>query len=540
MRRSRWVVLVLLLAVLGPAPSRAAPSRPARLTGAQVAAVSFDQTLKHNLANLIVSLGSASAAANFLDYFNATGGVARWGYPTSEVFQSEPGNLGQFFQRGVVDWHWRDDIGAYVVERRLAWDYLGGDRAGPGADQGVESAGAEPGNGAAVGPWGHMVSDVAADGTRTGFRAFFDRYGGVRSFGYPKSEARPDPDGPGGLHVPGATPGFIRQYFQAAVFEYHSDSSAPVQLRLLGDDLRDHEFPNDSWRSLPAFQPANPVYVGQFVGVDSLAGTPVAAPALQLDAPAAVRQGATLQVRVFAPATTPLKAAIDDRPLALYPQAPAGPVSLWLAYVGFDPLAPAVSHTVSVSNGDTTVSRRVAVTAVKWPVETFITNAQQNAVASGDNVPRENAMLRPIFTAITPRQLWSGTFSYPLDAPLTDGFGVFRSYNGGPANTYHEGRDLGANLGTPILAAAAGQVVLARPLTVRGNAVILDHGLGVFTGYYHQSRIAVHEGQSVQKGDLLGYVGDTGFANGAHLHWELRIGNVYVDPDEWARVAFGA
>ncbi len=176
---------------------------------------------------------------------------------------------------------------------------------------------------------------------------------------------------------------------------------------------------------------------------------------------------------------------------------------------------------------------------VPWPIETFITTPQQNAVTAGTNVADENALLRPYFLAYTPRQLWSGRFSYPLEAPLTDGFGTLRSYNGGPARTYHEGRDLGAFGGTPIYASAAGEVLVARPLTVRGGAVIVDHGLGVVTGYYHQSRIVVREGQAVNKGDLLGYVGDTGFANGAHLHWELRIAGVPVDPDEWTKADFG-
>ena len=61
----------------------------------------------------------------------------------------------------------------------------------------------------------------------------------------------------------------------------------------------------------------------------------------------------------------------------------------------------------------------------------------------------------------------------------------------------------------------------------------------MFTGYYHQSKIAVQEGQMMNKGDIIGYVGDTGFANGPHLHWELRVGNRYVDPDEWTKTTFG-
>jgi murein DD-endopeptidase MepM/ murein hydrolase activator NlpD len=79
--------------------------------------------------------------------------------------------------------------------------------------------------------------------------------------------------------------------------------------------------------------------------------------------------------------------------------------------------------------------------------------------------------------------------------------------------------------------------VLADELIVRGNAVLIDHGLGVFSGYWHQSDLAVQAGQSVQRGDLIGYVGDTGLVTGAHLHWEMRVGGIAVDPMQWTEMA---
>jgi murein DD-endopeptidase MepM/ murein hydrolase activator NlpD len=252
--------------------------------------------------------------------------------------------------------------------------------------------------------------------------------------------------------------------------------------------------------------------------------------------PASVPQGHSFQLKVMAPAGATVTATMDGQPLKIFPRG----ATIWLAYLGFDPQAAVAPHTVVVSDGPDTIKRSFEVTAVNWPVENITTNRQQDQVSSGNKVADENAFLRSYFLTYTPKQLWSGTFAYPVQAPLTDGFGVFRSYNGGPANTYHEGRDLGAWTGTPIYAPAAGKVVLARALTVRGNGVVIDHGLGVFSGYYHQSKIAVQEGQMINKGDLIGYVGDTGFANGPHLHWELRIGNRYVDPDEWTKTAFGA
>jgi murein DD-endopeptidase MepM/ murein hydrolase activator NlpD len=88
----------------------------------------------------------------------------------------------------------------------------------------------------------------------------------------------------------------------------------------------------------------------------------------------------------------------------------------------------------------------------------------------------------------------------------------------------------------PIYAPAAGTVVLAERLTVRGNAVVIDHGLGLFSGYWHQSQLAVVVGQEeVQAGDLIGFSGDTGLVTGPHLHWEMRLNGIAVEPLQWAQ-----
>ena len=88
----------------------------------------------------------------------------------------------------------------------------------------------------------------------------------------------------------------------------------------------------------------------------------------------------------------------------------------------------------------------------------------------------------------------------------------------------HEGIDIWAPEGTPIKAAAGGVVVWAGPRGGYGNAVIIDHGSGVGTVYAHQSSVAVGAGQSVSRGQVIGYVGHTGLAGGPHLHFEVRVG----------------
>jgi murein DD-endopeptidase MepM/ murein hydrolase activator NlpD len=117
--------------------------------------------------------------------------------------------------------------------------------------------------------------------------------------------------------------------------------------------------------------------------------------------------------------------------------------------------------------------------------------------------------------------------------PHTSAFGSRRTYGKDPAVTYHAGEDFSAVPGTPVYAPADASVVLAEQLFVRGNAVVLDHGNGVFTGYWHLSELAVKPGDRIRPGQLLGKVGSTGLSTGAHLHWEMRVAGVAVDPLQW-------
>ena len=233
-------------------------------------------TLSHNIPRLEVVVGGQTLTADFAAFYESSGGLTRWGLPTSEVFQEEPAALTQYYQRGVVDFHPRADLGGiYVMERRLAWDYFGGGVAGS-VDQGVEPGTTNHNSGEEHGPWGHKVSNFSVGGVWTGFLNFFRTYGGVDAFGFPKTEARIDSNRPGTLYIPAATPGFIRQYFQAAVLEHHP--GAGVRLRLLGDDLRNRLYANDAWQQITAFNAAGALTDGQTYDVEVVVLTPPPAP----------------------------------------------------------------------------------------------------------------------------------------------------------------------------------------------------------------------------------------------------------------------
>lgn len=141
-----------------------------------------------------------------------------------------------------------------------------------------------------------------------------------------------------------------------------------------------------------------------------------------------------------------------------------------------------------------------------------------------------------IGTRTADRPLWAGAFVQPRNTKVFSNFAETRTYlyQGRPVDTQvHVGFDLASTKQSPVPAANAGQVAFAGPLTIYGNTVILDHGLGLQTLYAHLSTIAVKEGDAVTKSQELGRSGTTGLAVGDHLHFEVLVSGVSVTPIEW-------
>jgi murein DD-endopeptidase MepM/ murein hydrolase activator NlpD len=144
-------------------------------------------------------------------------------------------------------------------------------------------------------------------------------------------------------------------------------------------------------------------------------------------------------------------------------------------------------------------------------------------------VERENRAIGALWSRRTPRR-----FTLPLAPPLagqSEGgrFGARRWFNGRPSKP-HTGADYAARSGTPVRAAGAGTVVLAADHFFAGNSVYLDHGDGLITMVFHLSAIAVAEGDEVEAGRVIGWVGATGRATGPHLHFGVRWRGARVDP----------
>lgn len=150
----------------------------------------------------------------------------------------------------------------------------------------------------------------------------------------------------------------------------------------------------------------------------------------------------------------------------------------------------------------------------------------------------ELQLITDITGIFTPQRAFNGPMSLPAAATIISPFGTRRSYNGGGFDRFHSGTDFAGAPGTPILATAPGRVVLADTLNIRGKATLIDHGWGIFTGYWHQSEIYVQVGDLVSTGQVIGAIGATGRVTGAHLHWEVWAGGVPVDPMQWVRIPF--
>ena len=142
---------------------------------------------------------------------------------------------------------------------------------------------------------------------------------------------------------------------------------------------------------------------------------------------------------------------------------------------------------------------------------------------------KEYAEAMKIYGTTTLKNYVKSEYIVPMNSKITSSFGKARIYNS-TLNGYHSGTDFRAKVGTPIVASNDGKVVLTRDRFYAGNSIIIDHGQGVYTCYYHLSEFKVKEGDMVRKAQVIGLSGDTGRITGPHLHFSARVGGLQVDP----------
>ena len=189
-------------------------------------------------------------------------------------------------------------------------------------------------------------------------------------------------------------------------------------------------------------------------------------------------------------------------------------------------------------------SKRSTLASIKVNEKAFAEEARQLAAVSSSLAVRiqtaqrlaaERRATTPSHSSGTPAPEPSsggGTSSsgliWPVSGPIVSPYGPRCLPNGDCS--FHPGIDIGASTGTPIRAAAAGTVIYAGWMDGYGNLVVIDHANGLATAYGHQSSIAAGNGASVAQGQVIGYVGCTGYCFGPHLHFEVRVNGTPVDP----------
>lgn len=177
-----------------------------------------------------------------------------------------------------------------------------------------------------------------------------------------------------------------------------------------------------------------------------------------------------------------------------------------------------------------TISTKVDVTIGTF-IKQIVTLAPDKSFLADPEIERDElAKLESIFSAITPQRLWdSSGFQVPIPGgELTSPFAAFRNFNG-TMDTRHTGWDIRATLGQPVQASAAGTVAYTGLMQIRGNIVVINHGMGVFSTYNHFSQTHVTRGQTIAAGQVLGVVGNTGRTSGPHFHFEIVVNGNFVD-----------
>ncbi len=179
------------------------------------------------------------------------------------------------------------------------------------------------------------------------------------------------------------------------------------------------------------------------------------------------------------------------------------------------------------------IYKDIEVKKGNYPVEHIrFTPTKNRKIGSPKNI-RERKLIRQALKINTPEKLWQGEFSKPVEGRISGVFGASRKRDN-VLLWQSRGMDIAAKRGTPIKSPASGRVILVdSDFYLHGKTIIIDHGIGVISLYIHLDDIAVSYGQKIERGELIGTVGDTGLTTGPHLHWGVYVHSVPVNPMWW-------
>lgn len=256
------------------------------------------------------------------------------------------------------------------------------------------------------------------------------------------------------------------------------------------------------------------------------------------------KQGDIVVVRVpVDPQVTAVTGRFLDRKIPFFLDQAAGTAPSYVGLVGVDVQDAPGTHElildVASSAGHRRLSYNVLVIKEKRAVQ-HLTLPKDKVDLDEESLIRvkaEQAAVRTVLAAVSERRLWAADFLRPVEGPITGAFGRQRIINGQAKNP-HNGEDIAAPFGADVVAMNDGVVCLTADHFFSGKGIFLDHGLGLFSMYFHLSEVSVKDGEVVRRGQVIGKVGASGRATGPHLHWGVNMNGARVDPLSLIKLSF--
>lgn len=294
-----------------------------------------------------------------------------------------------------------------------------------------------------------------------------------------------------------------------------------------------------TWGALPGDVLYSPTGNSQ---ATQASGMPSAFLSVQVS-PLPMTQGRTSKIVIQAQPGVSLGGMLVDMPLRFFPQEDGSYVSLQGIHAMLTPGPYPLRLEATLPDGTRQSYEQMVVVQSGFYPDDPLLLVEPETIDPAITGPESQKILE-LTRPATPTRYWQGIFQSPAYFPdcFTSRYGNRRTYIGSGTGekyfSFHSGVDFCGGEGLPILAPADGVVIFADFLTVRGNATLIDHGWGIYSGFWHQSEIKVTAGQTVRKGELIGIVGGTGRVTGAHLHWEVWVNGIQVNPMEWLEKVF--
>lgn len=193
-----------------------------------------------------------------------------------------------------------------------------------------------------------------------------------------------------------------------------------------------------------------------------------------------------------------------------------------------------ITITYTQSGEEVTDTLNLVLDYKEFPVDYLYVTASTASIRSDDNAINDQPYFDAAWASQISQPLWDGPFIPPTEGVITTEYGIIRVTNDNWDNTRrHDALDIANKIGTPVYASNTGKVVLSHPLNITGNTLVIDHGLGLYSVYFHLNELFVTLDEYVEKGQYIADMGTTGYSTGSHLHFAIRHNGVYLDPNKF-------